>query len=75
MHVLNTEYEVNIVITVLKSKPTNIHDISLNVLKYISKPNSKLIAYIYNFCIEKGKYSDTLKYERVISKHKSGDKV
>ena len=70
-----TEYEVNIFISAMKSKPTNIHDILLNVLKYISKPISKLIAYIYNLCIERGKYSDTLKYARVTPVHKLGDKM
>ena len=33
-----TEYGVNVVITAMKFKPTNIHDIPLNVQKYISEP-------------------------------------
>ena len=57
---LTIEYEVDIVNSAMKSKSTNIHDIPLNVPKYISKTISKLTAYIYNVCIEKGKYPDTL---------------
>ena len=59
----------------MKCKPTNLHDIPFNVLKFISKPLSLLISHLYNLCIEQGKYPDVLKIARVIPIYKSGDKL
>ena len=42
----STNFEVETVISQMKCKPTNLHDIPLNVLKFISKPLSLLISHI-----------------------------
>ena len=59
----------------MKSKPTHLLDIPFHVIKSISKHLSNIISFIYNLCIEQGKYPDLLKHARVTPIHKSGDKL
>ena len=71
----SSPYEVEQLINHMKSKPTHLLDIPFHVIKSISKPLSNIISFIYNLCIEQGKYPDLLKHARVTPIHKSGDKL
>ena len=64
--------EVENVILSLKSKPTNLNDTPLDVIKILHKPLSIIISYIFNKCIEQKLYPNKLKYARVIPTYKSG---
>ena len=70
-----TDSEVENIICRLQSKPTYLTDISIDALKYISKPLSIIISHIYNNCIEKGTYPNKLKFSRVVPVFKSGSRT
>ena len=69
-----SQNEVETIILSLKSKPTNLNDISIDVLKYLHKPISIIITHIFNKCIEQGIYPNKLKYAKVVPIYKSGPK-
>ena len=50
------------------------HDVPLHVIKEVASPISEILTFIFNLCIETGKYPKTLKKARVIPVYKSGNK-
>ena len=71
--VSSSSNEINKIILNIKSKPCNMHDISIDALKSIVDFLSNYLNYLYNTCIQSGVYPDYLKYGRVIPIFKSGD--
>ena len=64
--------EVFNILMSLSNKGNPIYSIKPSLLKLLNDKLIPILTYLYNFCISKGVYPDSLKTARVVPTHKSG---